>query len=111
MGYSVAVGRAKAKAKTKPTSAQVEPAHPQDDLHPKDQFQSTRCRSLSPRALPRTTPLIHHWIRHVLSALILHDKVALHIPSRKLAVTVAIQLLKEEKTSGNIHSRTALTNK
>ena len=113
----VAVGRAKAKAKAKPTSAPaVAPTggarvHPQDDLHTKDQFQSTRCRSLSPRALPRRNPLTHHWIRNVLSALILYDKVAVHIPSRKLAVIVAIQVLKEEKTSQNIHSRTALTNK
>ena len=116
MGYSIA---AKAKAKAKPTSAPAvaptggassssgRPAYQGPVSY---QFQNTRCRSPSPRVLPRRTPLIHHWLRNVLSALILHDKVALHIPSRKLAVIVAIQLWKEEMTSGNIHSRVALAN-
>ena len=57
MGYSAAVGRAKAKAKAKPTSCTQRWGHPQNDLHTKDQSQSPRCRSLSPRALPRRTPL------------------------------------------------------
>ena len=116
MGYSVAVDRAKAKAKAQPTSAPaVAPKGGVSSSSGRPAYQGPVSEHLLPKpkskSIAKKNPPNPPRAQKHLSALILYDKVALHIPSRKLAVTVAIQLLKEEKTSGNIRSRTALTNK